>query len=66
VTDIVKVVIEQAVGGGPVEQNGSRLTFEVFGLDNTYANIASRDMAKAIVAVVDNWAAQKAAANPTG
>ena len=65
-TDIVKVVIEQAVNGGPVEESGSRLTFEVFGLDNTYANIASRGLARAMAAEVDNWAAQKAAANPTG
>ena len=63
--DIVKVVIEQAVDGGPVEEGGSRLTFEVFGLDNTYANIASRGLAKAVAAEVDRWAAEKAS-SPTG
>ncbi len=65
-SDYLKVVIEQAVGGVNVQENGSRTTYEVFGNDNNMANAMNIGITEAVIAEVKAFAAQKAAANPTG
>ena len=64
--DFFKVVVEQALDGNTVENGGSRLTYEVYGMSNAEANAMNIGITEAALQVVKAVAAQKAAANPTG
>ena len=61
-TDIVKVVIEQADDEGML----SRVTAEWAQMPNAEANALNIGVTQAILDMVKSFAAQKAAANPTG
>ena len=53
--DTLKVVIEQNTDAGA----GSRLTYEVFGLDNKTGNAANFSLTESVLATVKQWAVAK-------
>jgi hypothetical protein len=61
-TDVIKVVIEQSDDEGLL----SRVTGEWHQMPNVEANQFNLATTQAILEVVKGFAAQKAAANPTG